>query len=85
MAYEIRENSGSLFKNEKKETDAHPTLTGTLNVGGVEFWISAWKKTTKSGEPWLSLAVKPKEEKKPAPKQRQREPGDDDEDSDIPF
>ena len=65
MAYEIRDNSGSLFPNRKREKDSHPNLTGSVMVAGVEYWISAWTKLDKNGEKWLSLSVKPKEAKEP--------------------
>ena len=55
-------NRGSLFRNKKKNSDRHPDYTGTLNVGGVEFWISAWSKfSPKLGENLLSISVTPKE------------------------
>jgi hypothetical protein len=60
MAYELKDNSGSLFRNEKKETDKHPNATGTVMVGGVEYWISAWTKDGAKGK-FQSLAFKPKE------------------------
>lgn len=59
MAYELREGQGSLFRNERKEQDSHPGMTGTALIGGVEYWVSSWKKEGKKG-PWLSLAFKPK-------------------------
>jgi hypothetical protein len=31
-------------------------------VGGVDYWIKAWKKDAKSGVKFLSLAVNPKDE-----------------------
>ena len=30
-----RENSGILFKNDRKETESHPDYVGTLNVAGA--------------------------------------------------
>lgn len=60
MAYEMRENSGSLFKNDKKETESHPNATGKALIGGVEYWVSAWTKEGAKGK-WQSLSFKPVE------------------------
>jgi hypothetical protein len=68
MAYELRDNSGSLFKNDKREKDTHPHATGTAMIDGVEYWVSAWTKEGAKGK-FQSLAFKPKEarqEKQPA-------------------
>jgi hypothetical protein len=62
MAYEMKEMSGSLFVNSKKEKDTHPDRNGTALIGGVEYWVSGWIKETKSGDKWLSLAFKVKEQ-----------------------
>ena len=56
-------NSGALFKGDKK-TEKHPDYTGSIDVGGVDHWISAWIKTSKAGKPFMSLSVTPKDEKK---------------------
>ena len=69
MAYEIRELSGSLFKNEKKTEEKHPQMQGSCLIDGVEYWISAWTKDGAKGR-WQSLAFKRKDAKpdsKPAP------------------
>jgi hypothetical protein len=60
MAYELKDGQGSLFKNDRKEKDNHPGMTGSAMIGGVEYWVSSWKKDGSKG-PWLSLAFKPKE------------------------
>lgn len=62
MAYEQRDNSGSLFKNDKKQDgDNKPNYTGTVMINGVEMWISAWLKDGQKGK-WMSLSFKPKEQ-----------------------
>lgn len=86
MAYEMRENSGSLFKNNKKEKDTHPNAQGEALIGGVLYYVSAWTKKDKNGNPWQSLAFKPKDggTQKPATTTRSAPPPDDDDDG-IPF
>ena len=54
-------NSGALFKNNRKETEKHPDYTGSINVGGHDHWLSAWLKTDKNGNKFISLSVKRKD------------------------
>ena len=87
MAYEQRDNSGSLFPNDKREKDTHPNLRGSIMVGGVMYWIDAWTKHKADGTKWLSLAVKPKKSRSEAPSRQAAKPKADDfdESADIPF
>ena len=93
MAYEIRKNTGSTFKNQKKESENHPNLTGSALIccakcdAENEFWMSGWTKKDKNGNPWQSWAFKTKEEKqdaKPTPKQQPKNNFEDMSD-DCPF
>lgn len=56
-------NRGSIWRNEKKETDKHPDFTGSLNVDGKDYWVSAWKRREDASDraPALSFQVKPKD------------------------
>lgn len=56
-------NRGSLFDNDRKEKDTHPDFTGSINVDGKEYWLSAWKKTSNAGKRFFSMSVKAKEQK----------------------
>ncbi len=87
MAYETRPETGSLFKNDKKETDSHPDYKGSALLGGVDHWVDAWINTSNSGVKYMSLKFKPKEARsgngsQGAPMQR-AEPADLDDD--VPF
>jgi len=49
MAYQPKEGSGSLFKNERK-------ATGSIMVQGREHYLSAWTKEGKKGK-FLSVSI----------------------------
>lgn len=79
-------NRGALFRNTRKEKDTHPDHQGSLNVEGVEYWISGWVKTSKAGQKFFSLSVKPKEERASTnDTQRETAKNSADFDDDIPF
>ena len=77
-----KDNSGVLFKNDKKETGNQPDYKGNITVDGKDYWLSAWIKEGKSGK-FMGLAVSPKEEYKPKPSERSKTTGFDDET--MPF
>ena len=61
-----RDGSGKLFKNNKRDKDSQPNARGDAMIGGVLWEVSAWTKKDKNGNPWQSLAFKPKEARPPA-------------------
>lgn len=85
-----KDNSGVLFKNDRREKDTHPHATGNALIDGVEYWISAWTKEGAKGR-FQSLSFKRKEQiQPPAPQTRRQAPADTsgkfgDMDDDIPF
>lgn len=60
-----RDFSGAIWPNKKREKDTHPHFTGSATIDGVEYWVSAWKRSedAKEGSPSLKFSFKPKEEK----------------------
>jgi hypothetical protein len=76
-----RDNSGVLFRSDKKDNDRAPDYKGNITVNGQDYWLSAWIKEGKSGK-FMGLAVSPKEDYQPkqAPKKASFE-----DDSDLPF
>ena len=63
MAYEQKPNTGSLFKNDRKESDNHPDYKGSALIDGLgECWLDAWINTTSDGRKYMSLKLKPKDQ-----------------------
>lgn len=61
MSCELRENSGSIFKNRKKEKETHPDWTGEVKIDGQVYWVSGWTKNSQKAGNWFSLSFKKKE------------------------
>ena len=97
--YEQRDNSGSVFPNDKKgDNEKAPNLKGEGKYvcphcgESSGLWLSGWTRTTAKGVRWLSLALQPKEQQARArraePERKREVPAKDvdmfDDDS-IPF
>lgn len=78
MAYDTpytpKDNSGSIFKNDRKEKETHPDGKGSALIDGVEYWISSWTKKDRNGNPYRSLSFQRKEQPQTAPAPRQAAP-----------
>jgi hypothetical protein len=57
MAYTPKLNSGSLFRNQRKQTENHPDYTGSIMLEDGEHWLSAWLKESPNGTKYMSLSV----------------------------
>lgn len=80
-------NRGVLFKSDKEGNEKRPDYTGTINVNGTEFQLSAWIKSSKAGSKYMSLSVQPKRERvaQPADYANQNEIAPPPFSDDIPF
>jgi hypothetical protein len=85
MAYD-NDMSGALFKNDRKEKPSHADYRGDVTIDGRKYWLNGWIKETKEGKKYLSLSVKPVEQRTDDRRQPQRPAGGPSfADSDIPF
>ena len=77
-----RDNSGVLFKNDRKDKPTAPDYKGNVTVDGKPYWLSAWVKEGKTGK-FMGLALSPKDEANTSsPKKKS---SIEDMESDIPF
>jgi len=66
MAYDRAINTGSLWKNDKKVSDKHPSARGEMLLACPhcsatnEFFLSAWTNTTQKGDKYQSIKIDPK-------------------------
>ena len=84
MAYEQRDNSGSIFKHQKT-SENQPDYKGQCMVGGVEMWMSSWLKTGANGTKFMSFSFQPKEQQQAQPAARAKPAPAPEFDDDMPF
>lgn len=61
MAQYDNTNRGALFPNDRKTPGSRqPDYKGSINIEGVEYWVSGWVKDTTRGE-IVSMSVEKKE------------------------
>lgn len=83
-------NSGAIFVNDKGDNDKRPDRKGSINVEGVDYWISGWIRKDKQDKPYMSLKVERKDKQgnsSTSPAQAKPAPtvADDDDGDQIPF
>lgn len=79
-----RDQSGILFRNDKKTQDSHPDYKGRARIKGVDYWLSAWIKEGERGK-FMSLSFQPAEEERPKRALPEVSGGVGEMDDDIPF
>lgn len=52
-----KELQGVLFPN-KKTNDKQPDYKGSVKIGGVDYYLAAWQRTSKANKPYLSVLAK---------------------------
>ena len=57
MSYTIKDNTFSLFENDKKGNDKAPDWRGKALIGGKEMRIAVWKRKSASGIEYLSGSI----------------------------
>lgn len=89
MAYEPKDGSGALFKNDKGDNPARPDYRGDVMINGTLYELSAWIKPLPkdASKKFMSLSAKPKQQQQEAPRPKQSAGGGSrhDDDSSIPF
>lgn len=84
-------DTGALFPDDSSSNRDHNGSAEIVcpHCGAVtQFWMSAWDKTSRAGNKFLSLAFTKKEarqEQKPAEKSKKEQMQEDGFDDDIPF
>ena len=80
---ETKNNTGAIFKNDKKTAETQPDYKGKVNVNGADMEVALWVKESKAGMKYFSATfqepyVKPAVSSPPAEPFAQ-------EDDDLPF
>lgn len=89
MSYD-NDNRGAIWKNDNKATDKHPDFKGKATIGGVDYYVSAWKRGPDDNPKAPALrfsvtAVSDVAEKGMQQARQAAQPTADDFEDDLPF
>jgi len=76
---ETKNNTGAIFKNDKKTAETHPDYKGKVNVNGADMEVALWLKESKTGIKYFSATFQ-----EPYVKPEARVVTDE-QDDDLPF
>ena len=71
---------GALFQNKERTTEKQPHYRGTCEIGGLQYFISGWKKRSKKGDIYMSVSFTLKPGQSPSGSESSDQNVDD-----IPF
>lgn len=54
---ETKQNTGAIFKNDKKTSDKAPDYKGKINVDGVDKAIALWIRESQNGVKYFSVKI----------------------------
>ena len=57
MAYEQKDDTITLWMNDKKSKDTDPLMTGKGLVKGKEVRAAAWKNISKAGSSYMNIKI----------------------------
>jgi hypothetical protein len=76
MTFQHKDGTGSLFPNQDKTGPNAPNAKGRARIGGQDFWVSAWTRTTKDGTKFQNLSFLAADPKPDFSKPRDAREGD---------
>jgi len=92
------DNKGALWPAKDRASDKHPHFTGKAMVGGVEYYVSGWKRdpngnpkapsvkfSFKAVDEVKANAFQGQQQQQPQQQQQQQQAAPIDFDDDIPF
>ena len=56
--YEIKDMTGSMFKNDNPKNEKSASHAGRVKIEGKEYWINAWVNESKNGRKYFGLTFK---------------------------
>lgn len=84
--FEVKDMTGSLFRNKEKQSDKSPDFTGTVKINGQLLRVSAWTREAKTGTKYLSMAFsEPRDPAQAADKPASKPTSFADMKEDLPF